>query len=105
MIYRVLLTALLIVCCSTSCRVAEQTSDLLPYAHFIAGVSLLKTAPSLNKPDRQVLFFRKLQAVTGLQTDEVLAFMTSIRDDPEKGKLLYDMMQKSFTAQTDSIKQ
>jgi hypothetical protein len=85
--------------------VTDQTTDVLPYAHFIAGVSLLKTAPSLNKPDRQVLFFRKLQKVTGLQTGEVLTFMTSIRDDPEKGKLLYDSMQKSLEAQSDSIKQ
>ena len=76
---------------------------MLPYAHYIAGISLLRTTPVPLKKGELAVRFSELQQVTGLSSEKTIFFLESMRTDPEKGKMIYDIMRSAFTAQTDSI--
>ncbi|MBN1308590.1 MAG: hypothetical protein JXA18_11770 [Chitinispirillaceae bacterium] len=80
----------------------DSTAALTPYAEFIAGCSLLRIAPIARHASRQAAAYRALGKITDLSAGEVCAFLESIRNDPKKGKELYDIMQQSFASPPDS---
>ncbi|MBN1576238.1 MAG: hypothetical protein JW913_06800 [Chitinispirillaceae bacterium] len=104
MVTRFLVTYFTIIFIFTLCIAADRSNDLVPYAEFIAGCSLLRTAPVARYQGGRAACFRRLKKITGLPTNEVLAFLEGIRNDPKKGKEMYDIMQQTFSSSLDSIK-
>ena len=89
---------------STVGGAADGNTALKPYAEFIAGCLLLQRTSMSRDPAGQASSYRQLRTITGISIDKMLAFLERIRNDPKKGKELYDVMQRVFSEAPDSLK-
>jgi hypothetical protein len=65
-----------------------------PYAEYIAGISLLTAVKQNQTESKRLRQFEALGQLTGLHPQEVQAFLMSLKDDPKKGKQLYERMNR-----------
>lgn len=70
--------------------------DKIPnsYAEFVAGISLLTTVKQNLTVTKRLYQFESLGKVTGLSPEEVQTFLLTLKNNPEKGKRLYDQMNQ-----------
>ena len=71
------------------------------FAEYIAGVSLLASAKKSMAVSVQMHRFEQLKKLTGLNSEKVKAYLLSIRDNPEKGKQLYERMTRLYVTGKD----
>jgi hypothetical protein len=85
-----------------SCDHSKADPDIQCYAQYIAGISLLQYRPLNLNHDKQAVQLRKLQVVSGVTAQEVIAYLESIKNKPEKGLQLDEEMQRIFLEKKDS---
>lgn len=87
-----------------SCDHSKADTDIECYAQYIAGISLLQYRPLKLNHDKQAVQLRKLQVVSGVTAQEVVAYLESIKNKPEKGLQLNEEMQHIFLEKKDNNK-
>lgn len=85
-----------------SSAVDHPADERDPFAEFIAGISLLTTVKNSLPSPVQLQRFATLEKVTGVRPEEARTFLQTLRDDPEKGKQLYDRMNRLYSARSDT---
>lgn len=104
--FKILCSVLIILVCGPYCTKtgnSDESGNTDALAKYIAGFSLLTTKKNSLKDSVGLRRFRELEEITGLHPDSVRTLLASLRDRPEKGKELYQKMNRLYQSQTDTV--
>lgn len=89
----------------SSCLQKKEEENYKKEAEFIYGTLLILSSQSSNLNPQDGVFFKHLKEITGLSTDSAISFLNKeIRNNPEKGKKLYETVNKIINDIYDSTK-
>jgi hypothetical protein len=81
---------------------SENTDDA--YIRFIGGLLLLRTTPLMANQELRITRYRELLRVTGITALEASGYLSTLRNDPDAGITLYDVLQKEISLKPDTTK-
>lgn len=75
----------------------KSKETVTPYAEYLAGLHLIQGNKKIPRYDEQAMRLEQLKKVTGIDAEEMITYLSTLKNQPEKAMELYKEMVQLTT--------